>query len=507
MFIRNQFSEAEQKMIRDYLALGEQLSGWVGDRPIDPQDEELNIREITRSVILMIANNHDPKNPLFTDPEYAKASRWGKLQVPPVFGLLCAGAGCGADLTIPPEIGDIRSSQFGEDYYWEKPMFEGDTCLAYHVPHSIEDNTPDGEQEERILTINEETDFYNQNGELCCHTNHLRSKVYVAPGTPDDGMMHAGFGMLHGGRNNLFINNTQWTESYRYTPEQIRYIDEFYRNEPRQGRKMRFWEDVNVGDELPEWIWGPLTEWDMMGSLATHFEQAMGNMNETRKAAKTFSDHPSCGPLFIDPNTNVSYKGVSIHISPDVCKLLGWYSHSISDNTIIPFLLRGVQNWMGDDGFIRSAKWRKFANTTYGDTIIGRSRVVAKYIDEKGRCMVELDSSMETIRGYITNCLPTTVELPSRERITWKREPRDEHWARLDQDPQKLKKWDHVRVKPRGDNWKFPCKYPLEGFTGYINELPVDIGGYVYVIMDEGCCPIDPKAQLGFRADEVERID
>ena len=63
MFIRNQFSEAEQKMIRDYLALGEQLGGWVGDRPIDPQDEELNIREITRSVILMIANNQADSHP------------------------------------------------------------------------------------------------------------------------------------------------------------------------------------------------------------------------------------------------------------------------------------------------------------------------------------------------------------------------------------------------------------------------------------------------------------
>lgn len=507
MYIRDQFSKAEQKMIDDYLALGESLGGWVGDRPIPPQDEELNIRNITRAVIQMIANNHDPKNPLYTDPEYAAASRWGTLMVPPVFGLLCAGAGAGADLNIPPEIGELRSSQFGEDYFWEKPMFEGYTCLAYHHPHSIFDNTPDGEQTERVLTINEATSYYNQNGELCCYTNHLRNKVYVAPGTPEDGMMHAGFGMLHGGRNNLFINNTRWTEPYRYTPEQIRYIDDFYRSEPRRGRRILWWEDVNVGDELPEVIWGPITEWDCMGALATHFEQAMGNMNETRRAAKTFSDHPSCGPLFVDPNTNVSYKGVTIHISPDVCRLLGWYSHSICDNMIIPFLLRATTNWMGDDAMLRSLKWRKFANTTFGDTIIGRTRVVAKYIDEKGRCIVELDSAMENIRGFITNCAPITVELMSREREIWHREPVDENWTRLDTDPQKLKKWEHVRIKPRGDNWRFPCEYPLAGRTGYVNELPVDIGGYVYVIMDEDCSSIDPKAQLGFRADEVERID
>lgn len=506
MFIRGEYSAAEQKMIDDYLALGEQLSGWVGDKPIAPQDEELNIRKLTRSVIMMIANNHDPKNPLYTDPEYARASRWGRLMVPPVFGLLCAGAGAGEDMQIPPEVGEIRSSQFGEDYYWEKPLFEGDTVLAYHMPHTLEDVTPPGEQAERVLRINEETSYFNQNGELCCRTNHLRSKIYVAPGTPEDGEMHAGFGMFHGGRNNLFINNTEWTKPYQYTPELIRYIDEFYANEPRRGRKVLWWEDVNVGDILPEVIWGPITEWDCMGSLATHFEQAMGNMNETRAAAKHFSDHPSCGPLFVDPGTSVSHKGVTIHISPDVCKLLGWYSQSISDNMIIPFLMRGTSNWMGDDAMLRSLKWRKFSNTPIGDTIIGRTRVVAKYMDDRGRCIVELDSSMENIRGYITNCAPITVELLSKRKAVYNEQPQDEKWARLDTNPQRLKKWDHVRIKPRGDTWKFPGDYPLSGLTGYINEMPVDIEGYVYVIMDENCRVIDRNAQLGFRADELERI-
>src|SRR4030042_1382245 len=37
---------------------------------------------------------------------------------------------------------------------------------------------------------------------------------------------------------------------YKYTAEELRKIDEMYEKEEVRGKNPRFWEDVNVGDEL-----------------------------------------------------------------------------------------------------------------------------------------------------------------------------------------------------------------------------------------------------------------
>lgn len=496
MFINGVYSEAEQKLIDDYIEYGKKSAGWLSDE-FDPEyGTQVTFRKATKSILTLVARSHDPKNPMFRNESYAHQSRWGTVIAPPMF-TECIGQGPGCDLQIPPEIGAFRASQFGQDFKWIKPIKLGDELRVYHLPNRLEDNTPPGEQEERILTIHETDYQYNQNDELIAVYDHLRHKIYAEPGTADDGNMRAGFGMDHGGRNEQYIGKTRWTKPYVYTPEQIAAIDEIYANEPIRGKETRWWEDVEIGEELPVTILGPITVWDCMGALATHNEATL-NMNEVRTRKFTL-------PLFEDPETLVTHRGVEIHLDPDVCKLIGWYSHSIVDNMINPFLCRVVTNWMGDDGMLRELKWRKFANTTMGDTVMGRGRIVNKYVDENGLCLIEVDVAMENIRGFITNTGRIVVELPSREKDLWNRMPQTDNTPRLAIDTG-LKVGDHIRIKPRGDSWKFPCEFPLAGETGVINELPVDLDGYIYVIMDRDCTSIDPAAQIGLRMTEVERI-
>jgi hypothetical protein len=45
----------------------------------------------------------------------------------------------------------------------------------------------------------------------------------------------------------------------------------------------------------------------------------------------------------------------------------------------------------------------------------------------------------------------------------------------------------------------------LEGESGRVFELPVDADGYFYAVMDRDCTTIDPRAEVGFRMDEVEK--
>ncbi len=497
MFSKGVYTKAEQNFIDEYTAYGEFSSGWLGSDFHPEFGTLVAYPKATKSLLTIIARNHDFKNPLYRDAEYARNTRWGTIIAPPMFIELVGQGPCG-DRPIPPEMGAFRSSQFGQNFKWIEPVRVGDEMRVYHLPNRIEDITPEGKQETRILSLHETDYHYNQRGEHVAVYNHVRHKIYAAPGAEDDGTMRAGFGFDLGGRNEQFVNNVRWTEPYVYTKEQIAYIDRFYEGEPRRGAQTRWWEDVEVGQTLPEIIWGPITAWDCMGSLATHNETTL-NMMEVR------AKMPWACP-FVDPVTKVSHRGVEIHISPDVCRLIGWYSHSIVDTMINPFLCRINCNWMGDDGMLRELRWRKFSNTCMGDTIIGRARVLRKYIDREGRCMVEIDTTMEDIRGFVTNTGRTFVELPSKAREIYGQEPGEDGQKSLDIDTC-IRAGDRIRVKPRGNKWKFPCSFPLEGMTGSVNELPVDVDGYVYVIADDPeISTIDPAAQLGFRMDEVEKI-
>jgi hypothetical protein len=149
--------------------------------------------------------------------------------------------------------------------------------------------------------------------------------------------------------------------------------------------------------------------------MAKHAESTL-NMMEVRPKM------PWVCP-FMDPFTNVPQRGVKIHLSPDLCRLIGRYSHPVVDTMINPFLCRINCNRMGDDGMLRKLRWLKFSNTCMGDTIIGRARVLRKYIDGEGRCMIEIDTNMEDIRGFFTNTGRTFVELPSRAREIHGQEP------------------------------------------------------------------------------------
>jgi hypothetical protein len=39
-----------------------------------------------------------------------------------------------------------------------------------------------------------------------------------------------------------------------------------------------------------------------------------------------------------------------------------------------------------------------------------------------------------------------------------------------------------------------------------VHELPIDVDGYIYGIMDRDCTTIEPRSEVGFRMDEVEKL-
>jgi acyl dehydratase len=494
MFVRDVYSPAEQKMIDEWNQRALADVGWLHETPGQEYIYPVNFRKATREIIRHVALAHDYKNPLYRDPEYAKHTRWGKIIAPPMFTLAIAN-GQAHMLQVPAEVGRYVGCHLGEDFDFYRPIKEGDSFHVFQGLARFRDLTPDGEQPERILGSYDPVFIYNQDDELVSVWWHVLNNVYAEPGAEPDGVLRIGYEMDPVGARELG-KNVRWTQKPKYTKELADTIQKLYENEPIRGKEIRWWEDVEIGETLPPVYMGPITPWDSAAYLATHVYPPIP-MNETRRLIPQ--------GLFTDEETNISYKGFEMHLAEDVPKLIGWYSHTIVENIINSFLNRMVTNWMGDDGEFRFFRWRKFANTTYGDSIIGRGRVVRKYIKD-GECLVDIETAMENIKGFLANMGPTTIKLPSKAEMLYREAPKeDSSDAPLDLNPQGFRRGDRFRVLPRA-GWELPFSYPLGGQTGLVYEMPVDVDGYVYALMDNDCTGIEPRAVVGFRTDCIEKI-
>jgi len=490
MYVNGVYSAEEQRLIEEYERVNKDSSGWLGDDPTDWSVNPVNIRTADPSLIALVARNHDFKNPLYRDAKYAAASKWGRIIAPP--GFLCSvGIGVFHKYVTPPEVGVTLGLHFGYTLEWDDNIYAGDALRIYQAQPTVHDYTPEGEQPYRVMGEREVFHIHNQDKEVARFIVNGRN-IIAPPGTPYDGIMRMGFEYT---AQAPLIKDKRITQEYVYTDAEIDAIDAFYAGEIRRGRDTRFWEDVEIGEELPPVVYGPVTEWDCIGALATHAE-GVANMMEIRSRTPFM--------CFRDPETNVPHRGIEMHISPRVARIVGHYSHTIVETIIIPLAARLASNWMGDDGMIRRIDWRKLANSMMGDTVFARGRVVRKYV-ENGRCLVELDTYLETIRGFATNFLNVVVELPSRSMERFGVLPDEPKEAPLCLNPQGIGVGDRFRVKPRAD-WNMPKGYPLAGETGVVYELPVCADGYIYALMDNDCTGHDPRATVGFRMDLIEKI-
>ncbi|MEV7005100.1 MaoC family dehydratase N-terminal domain-containing protein [Streptosporangium sp. NPDC051022] len=99
----------------------------------------------------------DP-NPLYTDPEYARLTRWGGIIAPPTF--LCT---LMAEISIPDIPFGTAQLNAGNSYRWFRPARPGDVITAQTENVAIYGKV--GRRGEMLIT-DRETRYTNQRGEL-----------------------------------------------------------------------------------------------------------------------------------------------------------------------------------------------------------------------------------------------------------------------------------------------------------------------------------------------------
>jgi hypothetical protein len=494
MFVNGIYSESERKMMDAWREDAEQDVGWISDKPGPRNDHPVNFRTATKEIIRHMALAHDYKNPLYRDEDYARQSKYGKIVAPP-FLLNCIANGHAHFMGVPEDVGQFVGCHLGEDFVWHRTIKEGDSFKVFQGMPQMRDMTPPGEQPERVMGSFDPCYIYDQNDELIAEWWHILVTVYIENGRPRDNILRIGYELDPSALE--LAEGIHWTKRPKYTREEADLIQRLYEEEPRRGGNILYWEDVKIGEALPPAFMGPITYWDCVTYMATHVFPPI-NMMEGRRLTPQM--------VIRDPETNISYRDFEWHFCEETPKLVGWYSHTVVEQLINSFMGRCVSNWMGDDGEFRSYRWRKFANTTIGDTVIARGRVIRKYITEDGECRADIDCVMENIKGFLANMGPTAIALPSRAKLAeGKTSALDPSEQALDLNPQGIVRGDHFRVKPR-DEWELPGGYPLTGKTGVVYELPMDVPGFVYAIMDESCTGIEPRAVVGFRMTDLEKL-
>lgn len=199
-----------------------------------------------------------------------------------------------------------------------------------------------------------------------------------------------------------------------YEPDELEAIYAEVDAEQRRGTEPRHWEDVEVGEELPAVVKGPLT-------LSDNIVYAMGAggvfVRSHGFARDYFRRHPAAG--FPNPQ-GVPEFAERVHWDPEFARTIGLPHAYDYGGQRYAWMGHLVTNWMGDSGFLRRLRveFRRF--NLIGDTTWCRGRVT-RVFEEPGRedagdGAVEVELWAHDQRGQRTTAGVAVVRLPRRGR-------------------------------------------------------------------------------------------
>jgi len=338
--------------------------------------------QATRDTIRHFARGIGDDNPLFCDPDYAQKSRYGCLVAPPCF-LYSVYWPAGFGVKIP----GIHGWHSGNDWEWYRPMLENDEFTPTNILTDVVDRQ--SKMAGRTMVSYSDAYYRNQRGELVAKAK----------------------GWTYWGARQATKDQKKYTQlgGHKYTSEEIEAIERALENEEIRGADPRYWEDVEVGDELTPVVKGPLSPRDItawcMGGGAPY-------MNAHGLELKYRRRHPAIGMK--DSETGVVDVPVLVHMESTRAGEISVGGAYDFGSQRISWLGHLLTNWIGDDGFLK----RLYAELRYinivGDTTWIKGRVSGKYVDEPGQHLVEIECWGENQDGRITMPGRAAVVLPSK---------------------------------------------------------------------------------------------
>lgn len=405
-------------------AVEERYAQARGEKPVPPMFPGMDPtapRPFTEAQIIARNKLYNPYDPLYTDPEFARAH--GHPTCPAMPGMIMA---TGAPQGFDKNTGDLwYYTNDGTKVRMYQELY-GDTKLApKNIKGDMQDLTEAG-SEVRMMKMISECDGYNEKGELVYHAySNTRDcwKKYKDEVPAEERMDRS---------QNLSEWVTYFPEQKVNTDAEYQRMFEIWDNEVIAGDNSPYWEDVEIGTFLPETASdGPITfmhiiAWQNMGTRSLFTREELRDLDGMK--AVYYRDRFGS---FLD-ETALHYSGRNIPGSRMVM-----YNNNAAD-----IIYRTVTNWMGYKGRITQYEWRFYRffkelgepnlcadhfnkvpgyegrdldlHPSEGDIVIGKACVTGKYINEFGEHIVQIMLWAENMFGDLIQGCPCEVALPSR---------------------------------------------------------------------------------------------
>ena len=343
------------------------------------------VRHVNSDSIAHTARAIGDMNPLWSDPEYAAKSRYGKLVAPPALLYACAWGSW--DLRRGQGLPGVHGLHSSDRWVFYRPVLEGDVIRATKEPHALDERK--GAYASRSLMQTDNIRFYNQRDELVAL--QVMSAVRAER---EDGKKTGKYASI---------------KTAVYTDEEIDQIDREIAAEEVRGDKPRYWEDVNVGDKMQPLVRGPLTVSDMiawmMGTGSPHIRSGQWWLAYRRQSPKV---------AVKDPATRIPQAVERVHWDPYMAAELGMPSAYDYGSQRGAWATHFMTNWAGDDGWVAECYPKYRGMNFIGDVARIRGEITAKWVGKSGISYV--DCKFETINQRGENIMPGTgtVALPKR---------------------------------------------------------------------------------------------
>ena len=336
-------------------------------------------------------------NPLWHDPEYGKTTRWRSHIA---FPLYLQSLGIDETPKPTPELKALFKGLFtgvgkyysGGGWTFYRPVCPGD--LIYRQFFTLDVQVKENSKFSGGVTIIDtyRNVYVNRHGEPVA--TYDLSYVNAERGAKKEK-----------GKNKDFKRQT-------YTKDDIERIDAMYAAEERRGAQKRYWDDVQVGDQLTPVVKGPFTVRDVVGfHIGWGFGQQYGS-GPLRYGWKLRKKMPN---FFSDDEYGVPDTMQRLHWDQNRAMELGLPAPYDYGTMRTNWLAHLIANWMGDDAWLWRLKVQARGFNFIGDTTICSGEVIEKRI-EGGQHLVELKIQCVNQRGETTSPGVATVVMPSRAK-------------------------------------------------------------------------------------------
>lgn len=341
------------------------------------------LRDATIDTITNFSNGIGDMNPLYRDLEYGRWTRYGSIIAHPCFPLIHHWFGR-TRWGFP----GVHGFFAGGEWEFFRNVRPGDRVNAYERVAAIVEKQ--SQFSKRLAMQYVDTVYTNQRDEVVAKalgwcTRHERKAAKETGKYADIPARHV------------------------YEPEELRRIEKMVLDETKhiQGGRTRYWDDTEVGEELPTIARGPLSLMDTQGFLiGTGRARTHGLLlQEAYKHPEHYIRNPEAGG-------GVEYTGIGHHrdsVAQEV-GVPGTYDYGPQR---LSWMGSAVANWMGDDAFLKKLRGEMRRFNVVGDTTFVKGRVTRKYVED-GTHLVEIDLWGENQRAEVTTPGRAVVMLPSR---------------------------------------------------------------------------------------------